>query len=475
MIPRVSGTARLAGTLGVTTPIITYAGQCSDLQIRGPNDNTPSGVQFLDGSHNVIVRGMKVRPGGPCPDDVGESLIAYGPASYVHDVIFDTCSLQWGTDAQVMFYGSVSLCTLQWSIVANGTNNSTTGRGGGSGKGPHFKGGYFSMHHNLISCNTQRNPLVQSSQGFDQRCNVIYNWAGNNGAEYGLAVTGDYVLGNIINNVYLAGPESQTPYFLIGNGMVAPGLNALGMAISQGSRLYTSGNIGPLRPQGSADSLDDFAQFFTIDYYNVDGSIRQCDPAIYRATSPFAYAPIATEHTDQVLQNVFARAGAGARHRDAVDQSVIDNVVSRRGCTSVSPGCFGDGGPWPDLAAGALPYPTDSNNDGVPDYIAAAYGYDVMANIANLIDPNNGYPIIENYLNLKAGDFDSGVGPIPIAVSPVDVVLDPVPVFVDPAADPAGVLPVEPTPVPPIGVPVAPIGAGTVIALALAGILFLDD
>ncbi len=404
---KVSGTIQQKSIIDIRPPFITIAGQTSPggVQFRGPNNNTPAGISFGSSCHDIIVRHMRIRIGGPCPDDVGEPFLCYGTGGLVYNVFIDHCSIQWGTDAQWMFYGSCDFGTMQYCIVANGANNSTFGDGSGSGKGIHIRAGRWNQHHNLLANNAQRNPLIQSATLFDQRNDLVYNWDNNNCAEYGSLDLNAYAQGNVINNHYIVGPEGGTPIYWINNG-ATNGKNVLGQS-TPGSKLYTRGNwadlrTGPVRP---STPEEDFRQFFTQDYYGINGTLPQCDPAIYRAASEFVCPPVTTDPTSAVKEKVLATAGACMPFRDSVDAAVVQNVISGTGCTSRTRGCIGNGGPWPDLQTGAPVAPVDSNRDGIPDYFALHLGFTPMADMANKVDPANGYTNIENYQNYLAGDF----------------------------------------------------------------------
>ena len=399
---RVSGTIILQSNLGITNPFITIAGQTSPggVQIKTAS-GVPTGIHFVSGSHNIIVRHLRVRMGGGTPNDIGEPLIVYGNGpETVHDAIFDHVSLEWGADSQFMAYQNFDNVTLQWSIIAEGAGSLEYPTG--AGKGTHV-GGWgdvdtkmrYTDHHNLYAHNQIRNPLIQRAGIFDLRNTLVYNWGGNNGGDFGHFGLNTSAKGNIINNHYIPGPNSGAPNFWLNNG---------GSSRERGgTKVYTSGNWGWYCQTGCAD---DWTEFYTLDFYDLDGSLPPADPAVFRVATPFSVLPVSTEPTANVENTVLANAGANKPSRDSVDTRIVNDVRSRTGNIAN----IGIGGPWPDLATGASPPPTDSDHDGMPNTWELSHGLNPNDSSDGSSFASNGYTNLENYLNELAGD--------PISISP---------------------------------------------------------
>ena len=400
---RVSGTIVLQSTIFVSTPYLTIAGQTSPggIQIKGTT-NVSTGITIRSGAHNVIARYLRVRTGGPAPRDVGESFIVYGdiPGVYVHDVIFDHISLEWGTDAQYMSYKDATDTTIQWSIIAEGADD-----GNGSGhKGSHY-GGYWDVmparytdHHNLYASNGQRSPLIQHAGIFDLRNDVVYNWGGNNAAELGSWDLDQSVFGNVVNNLYISGPNSRTPAFWINNG--GPTRTDGGSAEGGGSKIYTSGNWGPACPSGCGG--DDWPNFYTLDYYSINGALPAANSATFRALTPYATASVTTDPTSQLKSILLPKVGANVPSRDVVDARIINDVNSGTGNITA----IGYGGPWPTLTGPSAP--ADSDHDGMPDSWETSHGLNPNNVSDGPATSSNGYTNVENYLNELAGDSIPG-------------------------------------------------------------------
>lgn len=431
IFPNLAGTIRILSTCYIDNPFLTVAFHTAmgpgGIQLRGPNNGQPAGIQFRNNCHDVIFRFMKNRMGGPCLDDVGEPFVVYGTTGLLTNYFFDHCSIQWGTDAQVMFYGACDLGTLQWSLIAEGANSSVTGGSGGagSGKGPHVKAGRWTEHHNLLALNTQRNPLIQSSVVADVRNELIYGWSNNNGCEIGQIDAGqEYsAQANIVGCRFIPNAESGQPYMTVLNSETN-GVNVYGRRTT-GSHVYSRDNWGPKLSAPPRDANEDWSQWGTYEKYYIDGTVGTAAPSA-RALTPFDAPPITMVPVSEVEELILQNAGAIKPFRDAVDQRIVQMVRNRTGFTSATPGAIGLGGPWPDLSIGAVPSPKDTNEDGVPDYIAIYYGFDIHVDCANKVDSSNGYTIIENYHHYLAGDF-------PGLHIPED--LDPDPAPVDPLPD----------------------------------------
>jgi pectate lyase len=392
---RVSGTITLNNAIRVRTPYLTVAGQTSPggVQIKGTGQPDGDwGVWFVNGAHDIIVRHLRVRMGGNMKHDAGNNLLCYGTGEPgVHDVIFDHCSVSWGSDTQLDWYGSyLDRATFQWNIIAEGY----MGQHIGGNRAPKN----ITLHHNLYANLGSRTPLMQHADVFDFRNNVIYNWSGNNASVFGQFALNSSAFGNVVGNLWLAGPESGDPYLNVGNG--GPTRVDGSAAEAGGTKLYLSGNWGPRSPTGSTNDWSGH-DVNTWDFYELkhDGSTHLVDQAQYDAGKPFPAPPVTMDAVSNLLEAVLAGAGACKPSRDVIDQRVVNSVRGKTGTSRVS-----TTGPWPDLAQGAPAPPTDSDHDGMPDAWEKVHGL----NPNNARDGSrvaaNGYTFVENYLNELAGE-----------------------------------------------------------------------
>jgi pectate lyase len=400
---RVSGTITLKSAIKVSTPYLTVAGQTSPggIQIRG--DQEPDGdwgVWCVNGAHDIIIRHLRVRMGGNLKHDAGNNILFYGTAEPgVHDVIVDHCSVSWGSDTQLDWYGSyLDRATFQWNIIAECFMGNHIGSG--SPRAPKN----ITLHHNLYANLGSRTPLIQHAEVFDFRNNVIYNWNGNNASVFGQFALNHSVFGNVVHNLWLAGPESGYPYLNVGNG--GPVRIDGSAAEAGGTKLYLAGNWGPRAPTGCPNDWIGHG-VNTWDYYelNGDGNTHLVDQAQYDAGEPFPAPPVRMDPVSELLDRVLATVGACKPSRDAVDQRIVESVRTRTStyrANAADP--WNTHGPWPDLASGAPAPPVDSDHDGMPDAWERAHGLDPTDPEDGPRTAANGYTHVENYLNELAGD-----------------------------------------------------------------------
>ncbi len=392
---RVSGTITLQNAIRVSSPFLTVAGQTSPggVQIKGNGQSEGDwGVWFVNGAHDIVVRHLRVRMGGNLKHDAGNNLLCYGTAEPgVHDVILDHCSVCWGSDTQLDWYGShLDRATFQWNLIAE----CFMGQHIGGSRAPK----HLTLHHNLYANLGSRTPLMQHASLFDFRNNVIYNWSGNNASVFGQFALNTSAFGNVVNNLWLAGPESGYPYLNVGNG--GPVRIDGSAAEAGGTKLYLAGNWGPRCPSGGTnDWLGHGVN--TWDYYefNHDGSTHLVKQTDYDAGKPFPAPPLNLDPGASLLDKVLATVGANKPWRDAIDQRNVQSVRERTGSSRVN-----TTGPWPDLASGAPEPPPDSDHDGIPDDWEIAHGLDPHNARDGTAVAENGYTKVENYLNELAGD-----------------------------------------------------------------------
>jgi pectate lyase len=407
---RVSGTITLKRAIRVSTPYLTVAGQTSPggIQIRGHGSPEGDwGVWFVNGAHDIILRHLRVRMGGNLKHNAGNNILFYGTAEPgVHTVIVDHCSVSWGSDTQLDWYGSyLDRATFQWCLI------------GECYMGQHIGGNRppkrISLHHNLYANLGSRTPLVQHADQSDFVNNVIYNWAGNNASVFGQFALNHSAFGNVVSNLWLAGPESGYPYLNVGNG--GPVRIDGSEAEAGGTKLYLAGNWGPRAPTGSTNDWIGHG-VNTWDYYEWkrDGSTHLVGPVQYAAPTPFAAPPISLTPMPELLDTVLASVGACKPARDPVDHRIVQSVRHRTGSSRVS-----TTGPWPDLAQGPPEPPSDSDHDGMPDHWEKAHGLDPHNPADGPAVAPNGYTNVENYLNESAGDPVPGLKSPPQSPSPM--------------------------------------------------------
>ena len=234
----------------------------------------------------------------------------------------------------------------------------------------------FSVHHNLLAHNSERNPKISNTGLVDVVNNVIYNYrtgAGRLANDYGdLPV-------NYVGNYVKMGPDSET----------SP--HEIEISAPTGSftyTLYVSGNIGPHRP---SDDMDESLVVSPEDRGWIVAT---------RHEAPLVTTSSAFEAYDQVLANAGATIGLDSQgnsfwRRDAVDERIVNDVRNGTGGLIDDPSEVGG---WPALAAGTAP--RDSDHDGMPDDWEVLWGLNQCSPSDGPGDTDgDGYTNVEEYLN----------------------------------------------------------------------------
>jgi hypothetical protein len=306
-------------------------------------------VSFTN-AHHSIVRYLRFRMGHG--GSTGKDAVTVGDG---HDMIFDHISVSWGQDENFSITNTAANITLQNSIVAQGLH-------------PHSAGGLVqstggtSILRNLYIDNHTRNTKVKGVNQFIN--NVVYNWE-----------AGAYILGdseresraNVTDNYFINGPGKASRPFTRGN------LNF---------RLFAQGNYQDSTRNGTLDG----ALIPTARY----GPVRW-------AAAPFAYPAVPRLTAQQAYALAVRQAGA-SRHRDAVDQQLIQELTSLGKLGGII------SAENPALVLGARPAPTapappDADQDGMPDAWETAHHLNPHNPADRLLDTDhNGYPDLEDYL-----------------------------------------------------------------------------
>jgi hypothetical protein len=359
----VGGTITLSSVLKISNPYITIAGQTAPgdgILIRGVSD--PDAINGGEGTieirtHDVIIRGLRIR-------GVNRSAIAlYSyPSGSVYNVIIDHNSLSWSVDTILSVWYNPHDVTFSWNIISEPVGSHNYGILIGGYDACETPGYNISIHHNLLSQNNARSPLIKQKIGSPEVINnVVYNywWQG----------TTTFSTAAIIGNHYIVGKNTRADASSIGvqNGGECPSL--------QPASVYVSHNIGKGRTTDTGD-----------DWNIVFGS------STYRTNSPpFALSGITVDAVMDVKAKVLAGAGAIIPSRDSVDVRVVNDVKNGTGGYLVS--SPNEVGGWPTLNSGTTP--TDSDNDGMPDTWEQTHGGNLNANGY----APSGYTWIEEYVN----------------------------------------------------------------------------
>ena len=407
----VSGNILLQSILYINKPNITIAGQTAPgdgICIRDYSLN-------IGGTHDTIVRGLRLRRGDVVIRATGQPTGSTGLDTVSIDdssnVIFDHCSLSWSCDE---IFGIVQNqnVTVQWCIISEPLGDPVLHPYGAShAYGLNCSATTLSIHHNLVARYVFRGPQFEpndavAGQGYENWMeavnNVLYDYS-SSGSRYRSGV--ELGAGNIpfrfhfINNFYIRGPgHSGAPEIEVDTQF--PATNTV--------KVHVKGNLGPSRTN---DSADEWAGVWT----QTDTPIRNAAADVQSQMSDVPLftppVPVTAYNASNSYKRVVSLAGY-SNVRDAVDNRVLSNVVSR---------VFGaylhsqsDVGGWPAL--NSYNVPTDTDRDGMPDYWENANGLNPDVANNNHLNPD-GYTDLEQYLNWLADLHAVGAGNSPVDVN----------------------------------------------------------
>ena len=289
----VAGLITLASPITVQEPFVTLDGGSA------PGDGVcVRGSGLVIRTHDVIVRHMRFRPG----DINAVEVDALNIAGNSHHVLIDHVSASWAVDENLSASGAIHDVTIQWSLIAEGLNNSVHAKGShGYGSLVRAVGG-VTLHHNLWAHNDSRNPRIGDNYGappwptFDVRNNVIYDYGG---VAHGMV--GDRLSANFVGNYIRPGPSSdakKAPIALTDTAAVG---------------YYLEGNVVEGRKTAADLTLFNLAERVTL------------------AKGPFQAPPVRTTSAETALEEVLAGAGATLPRRDPVDARIVREVRERTG------------------------------------------------------------------------------------------------------------------------------------------------
>ncbi len=383
---RVAGTIGLNSPLRVSNPFVTIAGQSAPgggITLRGMTANTDPIMEIT--AHDVVVRYLTFRAG---PPSAGDALAIQTDDHNTYNIVIDHVSASWAVGRVLMTWYDVHDITIQWSILSEGLDCSINPKGCHS-KGA-LLGGYasdenkdqpgaynFSIHHNLMAHNRERNPLVTMSGVCDVVNNVSYN-PGNAFGQVDMQEQLTQMAVNFVGNTFKAGPDTDAGEY----GVATAHEGALG------AKIYVQGNIGHDRADDSQPEIN----------------IVEPEARSYVVGSRNPAAAVSTSSADEAYANVLARAGAyrglncdGSffNRRDAIDSRVVSDVQHGTGRIIDDPSEVG--GYLSIPAAAACP---DSDHDGMPDTWESANGFNPFdPGDSSLDSDGDGYSNIEEFLN----------------------------------------------------------------------------
>jgi hypothetical protein len=375
----VSGRIDLKNRLGIRNPYLTIAGQTA------PGKGICISILNLGmmGTHDVIVRYIRVRPG----DTAGLTLDGMGMASTDHSII-DHCSISWTQDEAFSSRGAKNV-TLQRTLISEALNvagHKKYEKGKQHGFAASIGGDIGSFHHNLLAHCAGRNwslaggldKASRHTARLDIRNNVVYNWSHR-------TTDGGARQVNFVNNYYKPGPAARVFHVLMPERHL---VQAFGP-----QDYYVEGNV----MEGRYDASEPLAGVTAERGYKVD----------FLADKPFFESHVTTQSADEAYNDVLADVGCNIPKLDDHDHRVIEEVRSGtttyKGSISGLPGLPDsqkDVGGWEDYPEEYRPADWDPDNDGMSTAWEKRHKLNPNDPADGNADPNNdGYTNLEEYLN----------------------------------------------------------------------------
>ncbi len=417
----VAGIIHLQKPVYIEAPYITIDGHTA------PGDGICIADNGLvDNVHDVVIRYLRFRRGNP--DIFNRHGVHYG--NPVGNIIIDHVSASWGSDQNIDTYrhmyeptnGGPALklpsvnVTIQWTITSEALNTYNHAFGGDWG------GRNSMFHHNLLACNTGRNPSVAMTYDFNFVNNVLFNWR-HRSVDGG----GEDSLFNIINNYYKPGPatlENPVRYRILEPAQSWSKANP----VSRWGKAYVAGNIVEGYDAVTRDNWNGGVQFSKAPNVDATGEIakgligdatQNADIiAKVRVDKPFPMPPVTIQSAQDAFNSILKFAGATLPHRDSVDERVIDETrtgkvwgqgqqitpTPMKGLAKNNIGTAGNGiitdisqvGGYPDYKGEPI---KDLDPDGIPLSWKKKYGLDASdASLAQKDLQGDGYTVMDKYL-----------------------------------------------------------------------------
>lgn len=289
---------------------------------------------LVDNAHDVVIRYLRLRRGNQ--DIFNRHGVHYG--NPVGNIILDHLSASWGQDQNLDTYrhmyqpanGGPTLklpavnVTIQWCITSEALNTYNHAFGGDWG------GRNTGFHHNLLACNTGRNPSIAMTYDFNFINNVLFNWrhrsvdGGDSNSVF-----------NIINNYYKPGPATMDDAVRYRILEPAQSWNKA-EHISRWGKAYVAGNVVEGNDAVTRDNWNGGVQFNKSPDPDASGGLAkgmmhdsnevQQIIAQVRVDKPFPMPPMTMTSAEEAYVAVLNDAGDTLPRRDAVDKRVINCV-----------------------------------------------------------------------------------------------------------------------------------------------------
>lgn len=362
----VSGNVELTGSIIVTNPYLTIAGQTA------PSPGiTLKGAGIRVATHDVFIQHIRARIGdGPLGDTYEDrDIFQIVGDDKVHDVVIDRISGSWSLDETIStwdIYGADDVEARRKGLRNITISNSMIGEPLSSNlhpKGGHPFGllvGDDSKHvaviGNFQAHVAQRAPLIKAGSTAYVANNVWYDVARpatNVYGDYGGAYANPALISYIGNN-WVKGPHTEYDYIVYMHSYPPDDPNRFEWYA--GTKVFFDDNVH----YGEKFWIDPgYTERWGHTEYGVNG---EANPFV--DTPPVVadnFTPLSPQESEQ---RVIAYAGARASDRDAVDIRLLEQYRTR---TGTIPKTMAEVGGWPELAVNYREFVAPANPHGDDD------------------------------------------------------------------------------------------------------------
>lgn len=348
VIFKVSGDIMLESELRIKNPYITIAGQTA------PGDGIClRNYGMIVETQEAIVSYLRSRPA---------NVVNAQDCLWVNEsenVVIDHISASFATDENLSVADSTNV-TIQNCMITESLNKTklgTHGMGtlirGSRGQKVTYYGNLYASHRSRMPMCGNYTEYTEDPEGFYMEFinNVLYNWSGMaSGKCHDVNCVTSF---NLINNYYLAGPESAKE----GNYAWSEGCSKTHMYISGNSM---NGEIPEDQYSLIEIEMEDGNEEFNMDSYKIDRFEHSITETILSAQESF----------DQAMES----AGCSIS-RDSFDEGIITSIQENTGELVNKPEqAAGWTGAWPVLES-TEPY-VDEDGDGMDDKWEKSVGLD---------------------------------------------------------------------------------------------------
>jgi len=252
-------------------------------------------------THDVLVQGLKIRPGTTSGNQIDGINIA-DDSTKLYNIVVDHCSISWATDENIGILNGGKGITISNCIISEALTYMNHSCGLLA-----MNTGQISIIKNLFVHNADRNPLVRGdSQEALIANNLIYNsdthvlYFGSRGPN------GFPLKATALNNFYLPGIRNRNGYII-----------SISSDIHVGSRLYLKGN--------KTHNLPNEDQWGNRQIHNPGNR------AIATFDKPIEMPPLSIIEVSQLQNHLFENCGAHPGSRDEIDQRIISEISNKSG------------------------------------------------------------------------------------------------------------------------------------------------